>query len=216
MSYFLNNVLESKALLPLVAVENDVSVFDADLLIIVTFVRYGGICEQNGYCKDEIKVNPVNISPSLNTKTCEMDDMNNCIVTYHCQSCEINTGAEVEFVLTEDLSYCSSITVNITTSSSIPNEISSKLMTVTSSTSKVLRGYSPTKFYFSLIPSLFKSSIATWPSQLTGYHVDVEQSPIIGSEFFTYELPFSSNLNLGVVLNKSSNCLYTIRSANTT
>ncbi|CAG9320029.1 unnamed protein product [Blepharisma stoltei] len=213
-----NNVSETKALLPLVAVEDQVISFLGDVTLVSSFIRYGGKCasDEDGACLSEVKVSTTNIKSKGNSVTCVMDKSNNCIITFTCDDCEILTGAEVNFALAESLSFASAILVNVTSSSSIPGAISNEEIGLSSSTNKVLRGYDPSVFYFSMVPSLFRSEVSNWPSNLTGYHVEITENPTRGSEYYTYELPFSSNLNLRVVLNKSTNCLSTVRSANQT
>lgn len=214
--YILDNIVETKALIPLVAVENEVSNFYGDLSLIVSFIRYGGKCVIDGECSADIKVTPNNILYSDYSRVCELDIYNNCIITLVYSSCEVLTGGQIDFKLTEALSYASAILVNITSTSSIPNEVSSKSIGLTATTNKVLRGYDPSVFYFDMIPSLFQSSVSDWPSKLTGYHIDIKSSGKKGSEYFTYELPFSADLNLQVILDKSTDCLNTIRDVNQT
>ncbi|CAG9318789.1 unnamed protein product [Blepharisma stoltei] len=215
-SFVLDNVTESKALLPLVAVEDQATNFYGDIVLIASFIRYGGKCVADGACLSTIKVTTTNIESNGYTVKCVMDDNNDCVITFNCLDCEILTGAQVNFALSESLSFSSAIIVNVTSTSSIPGGISSEEIGLSSSTNKVLRGYDPTVFYFSMVPSLFQSSVSDWKNNLTGYHVEITQNPTRGSEYYAYELPFSSNQNLQVQLIKSTNCLNTIRSANQT
>jgi hypothetical protein len=87
----------------------------------------------------------------------------------------------------EALSYASFLSVNLTSSSSIPNEFSSVFIPVNPNSKELLlRGTDPTIVYYSLTPSvifmkIFTSQSSEWPSSETGYHIAPDQNPMIGS-----------------------------------
>jgi len=88
--------------------------------------------------------------------------------------------------LQEEDSYCSSISVNITARSSIPDSESIMETSVAANSYKVFRGYIPTSFYFKMTPSLFKSYVSEYNDD-TGYHVSVDNNPLPGSEYLISE-----------------------------
>ncbi|CAG9317695.1 unnamed protein product [Blepharisma stoltei] len=216
ITYDLNNIEETKALVPLVTLENDVSVFPASIMIITTFYRYGGECSEKKVCKSSITHELYYITYDYLNVECEMTSENDCTITLYCTNCVIETGAYVQYNLLEVSSYTSAISVNVTSTSSIPNEISSINEVLIPDENSVFRGYNPTKFYFTMTPSLFRSYVSDWASKITGYHVSIASSPVGGSQYTITELPFTSDLKLQIWLDKSDTSLYTTRLAKQT
>ncbi|CAG9320028.1 unnamed protein product [Blepharisma stoltei] len=213
VTYILDNAVETKTLLPLAAVWDETKSYRGDITLVLTLLRYGGNCTNNGACVESLYTTSNQVVSSSVNQSCYMDPNDNCIVTFFCKNCEFSTGAEINVLLQESLSFCSGILVNLTSTSSIPNEISSEKIGVMSDQNKIFRGYSPTTFYFTMTPSLFKSSVSSWPSKSTGYHVEILSSPSKGSQHYAYELPFSSDLNVKIVIEKNNDCLSTTRNA---
>ena len=87
----------------------------------------------------------------------------------------------VNLRLSESQSYSSKISIKIQTSSSIPDEVSSISIFTHSTQGKYFRGFIPTVFKFSMIPSLFESNTED-QTNLKGYHNYLIESPTKGSE----------------------------------
>lgn len=73
--------------------------------------------------------------------------------------------------MSEASSYASSISVEISSTSSIPDENSQLIMGAKPEKGKVLRGFQPTEFFILLTPSVFLSTVSDWESLMTGYHI---------------------------------------------
>ncbi|CAG9320027.1 unnamed protein product [Blepharisma stoltei] len=215
-TYVIDNIAETKALLPLAAVWYKASSLNGNITLIVTLIRYGGNCTNNGTCIENLKIDSNKIFNPYTSKSCYMDTNNNCIITYLCNNCEVWTEAEINISLQEPLSYCAGILVNLTSTSSIPNEISSEQIGVMTDSNKIFRGLDPTIFYFIMTPSIFQSVFSLWPDKLYGYYVGISANPVKGSQSYAYELPFSSDLNIKIVMDKNEFCLNTTRSAKQT
>ena len=214
--YILSNTQESKTLVPLVILESEISEFKSLIYIQVVFNRYGGSCiSMPNVCNSNMFFKSYQIKYSNEKLTCFLSSDNDCVITYTCKDCTIDTGAYFEVVLSEQLSYASGISVNFTTDSSIPNAISSYYTRLTPPENTVFRGYQPSVFYFTATPSLFKHELGD-PNPLTGYHISSETAPSLGSYYFTSQLPFTSSLKLEIDIFKSSSSLYTLRYLNET
>ena len=117
----------------------------------------------------------------------------NC--NYIKQDCEVEifyknvtlSGTSSIFVdLREYSSYASAISLNITCSSSIPDQISSVFSSIRpTSGSSIFRGLEPSVFSFELTPSVsfikvFTSQSSEWNSYSTGYHISKSFTPVYG------------------------------------
>ncbi|CAG9313184.1 unnamed protein product [Blepharisma stoltei] len=208
--YAKNNIYEDKSLVPLVALENELTDFPATVNIEVVLYRYGGNCVDNGKCESSLLKTLHEISYSWMELKCSRSE-GNCHISFSFASCVISTGAYIELDLQEKQSYTSAISVSLNSSSSIPNQFSSISQSLLPQKNQVFRGANPSKFYFSMIPSLFRSYVSDWPDKLTGYHVSYNTPPEAGSQYAIKNLPFTSNLKLMIMLNKDLNSVYTQR-----
>lgn len=180
LDYFKNNVIENKTLLPLVILENIASQFVGTMSIRTTLYYYGGSCNNSdGQVLSSQYVNIIAGSMSLSA----MKEEANCVITWNCLDCQIQTGSYIEYSLSEITSYCSGIGVNVTSSSSIPNQISSIQNTVVSDSHKVFRGYGATVFTILMTPSLYISADSS--SKSTGYHVSLGSDTKPGTQYTT-------------------------------
>ena len=213
ITFELANQEESKSLVPLVILENQVNSFSAELWIEITLVRYGGICiTNNGECVNQMSVDTFSIDHYSDSYSCQMSSIGDCSILYHCKNCTINPGAYLELTMSEKLSYASALMVNVTAFSSIPNAYSSISETITPPTNTIFRGFNPSNFYFTATPSLFFSNVYGQSSEEnTGYHISSEQNAERGSYYFTSELAFTSDLKVAIYLQKSNTSLYTLR-----
>ena len=209
ISYFKANIYESKALVPLVVLEKEIDSFISESLSIeFTLYSYGGDCES--VCSEYIQVTLKNLDAEKSGKKCKSDAFS-CTIKITLNKAVISTGAILSLTLNNSLSYASGIQVNITSSSSIPNQQSSVLTSIKSLLNSVFIGSDPTEFYFLATPSLFTSESKEWNEKETGYHISEQKSPKHGSQSKTEELPTVSYLNLNVFIDKSSTGLMTQR-----
>jgi hypothetical protein len=192
VTYQLDNIIEQKALVPLVSLEDSYSKIKGDFNITVEFGSYGGQCTSEGNtCHNQI-VNLIDgVQPSNPELVCYKDG-SNCHVMLICKDCELSLEVTVTYQLTEQQSYAEYIKVIAASSSSIPDEISSIEQTVFSSEDKIFRGPVASEMFFettsSVRPSqIFESESPKWTSGETGFHIASTKSPVSGSESFIYE-----------------------------
>lgn len=211
IGYFLNNTKESKALQPLSVLQKQVEYFNADLEMIVSFNAYGDACVIDSECSPLIyvEINDFKSKGSYSI-SCVLIEAS-CIIKFECLRCEIDSQSSVSIYLNEKFSYASSISVNLTSTSSIPDSISSEISTISTTDNQLFIGSIPTSFYFTLIPSLFTSSVGTTSIQDTGYHVLINSLPDQGSQYSIHNIQKFSLLQVVVYLFQSSSGLYTNR-----
>ena len=205
-----NNVDESKTLIPLVIMEDEVTEFSSDFLLNLVFLRYGGSCtDENKKCVSSITIQSVNIKGKFVQKSCYMSEEQDCSIEYTCSNCEITAGAYVNVVASEKTSYASAISLNITVGSSIPNTKSSVYILIKTPENSIFKGSDPTIFLISAIPSLYRKGITG--KDHTGYHLSVNSQPIAGSYYSTDEIAFTVNLKAKISLELTDSSLYTLR-----
>ncbi|CAG9310949.1 unnamed protein product [Blepharisma stoltei] len=210
-----NNVYESKSLVPLVALESELIDFPASVTIETILYRYGGECVAGDKCDSSIYQSFYYVSYSSMDVNCKKIQ-GDCHIKIDLTDCIISTGAYIELDMQEKQSYTSAISINLTSSSSIPKQYSGIFQSLIPDDNQIFRGSSPSKFYFSVIPSLFKSYVSDWPDKLTGYHISYNTPPTAGSQYTVENLPFTSNLKLEIILTRSLNSVYTQRFAKQT
>jgi hypothetical protein len=213
IGYQLTNVVESKALVPIVVLDSQVTSFVASLLTITsTFQRYGDQCVINNHCSPSINYTYSSFHCDSAYITCDFSPDRSCIVAFTCTGAILRSGAFLQITLFEPASYATGIAVNVTSSSSIPGYTSSIFTILNAESNFVFVGANPSVFYFSMTPSLFQSQSASWPAQETGYHVSKDQAPDLGSAYQSDDLAIVSELQVTVNLIKSITVLYTVRS----
>jgi N-acetylneuraminic acid mutarotase len=180
-----NNVIEEKTLRPIVVLDELKSTITGTFTVYVDFINYGGDCKNmtNSEYSIVMQSNTVKDSQVSYSKKASK---NFCTIELTCSDCELAVGDYISMSLNQADSYCSAISVNITSDSSIPG-YKSTMQTYLSSTSyKIFRGYDPSIFYFKMTPSYFKSYADEWRDS-TGYHVSVDVNPVQGSEYLISE-----------------------------
>ena len=184
LSYFLDNVTESKSLVPTLLLESYVSA--SILEITISFYVYGGTCVKNSTeCQDGNYVQDSSIAFSSKTVKCTM-------VAPTCQVYILYTGfaisgtAAVQIQMREFSASATAMSVNMTVTSSIPNQESSVFLCIFSKSDfLIFIGNSPTVVTYQFTPSVmhiqvFLSSSSAW-SSATGYHISVDRNPVLGS-----------------------------------
>ena len=208
--FSLENIDELKVLQPLPTLQNEVNKFYADIQVITGFENYGDICEINNKCSTEIKVIASNFDIEHGKFSCQQTG-NSCTISFMCLKCVIGSQASVRFILQSSHSYSSSININVTSTSSIPESNSSVYTSITAQHSKLFVGSVDSNFYFTMTPSLFISYVPEFESNITGYHVTELMIPAPGTEYFVDELALTSQLGVTVYLTQSESGLYTER-----
>lgn len=212
LQFLLNNQTEIKILEPLIVLENEVDMFYTDLTIVVTIMEYSEACVVNSTCSEKIKISYDHIVTTKEpTISCQKSSINSCIIVYTCQYCSVDSLAYLSFGFYEDNSFSGGIAVQVLSNSSIPDSISSISTGFYATAGTVLVGSIESSFYFVLTPSLFRSGLSKYPSELTGYHVSLEKPPQHGSENFIEDLCFLNHFEVSVYLSISLSGLYTYR-----
>ena len=212
LNFFEANIQESKGLVPLIILNSEVPSYTSEKLSIqILFFSYGGDCDHNTKCLNSFEISLQNINCSNLSTKCLLSTSNTCSIIITCLKGVINTGGQVQLSLKERLSYSTSIKVNITTSSSIPNQISSITSVLKANQGLVFIGSVSSQFYFLATPSLFYSESDKWTDKQTGYHVSEQLIPVAGSQFNPDNLPAVSYLNVKIFVDLANNALITRR-----
>lgn len=109
----------------------------------------------------------------------------NCEVSITCLNCELRSDGSLTVELTETNSYATSIRVNVTVSSSIPDEYSSLDLIFYPSDNTVFMGNEPSVIELQMTPSIFRTDTGRWEDESTGYHVTLLSLPEVGSSVYS-------------------------------
>jgi hypothetical protein len=186
LNYQLDNVSEIKALIPVISLDSKISA--QQTIITSIFYIYGGECiDKDGKCNSNIFYQDSGISYSHRFISCSTFE-ENCQIKAKYSNLELTLKtAEIQIKLKEKSSYSTAISVNITSSSSIPDQLSGTFTSFTTGSDEALfRGTTASKVFFKLTPSvffiqLFISESSEWPSEETGFQVSSHQDPERGS-----------------------------------
>ena len=178
LEYKINNIIETKALVPLVILENTVNPFNGTVEIIMTLYNYGDTCVKDSNTT-EANLTFVNLDYDYVTYSGSMNDKN-CVVKITCETCTVTTGSYIYFSFQQLYSYSTMIGINISAVSSIPNQYSKISETITSASGTVFRGYSATQFNMLMTPSVFSIDDSSHIS--TGYHISIDSNAVAGTE----------------------------------
>lgn len=202
-----SNIAEIKGLVPKVVLDEEVDEYVADtLMVIIRFIRYGDDCSSS-----EIDLQTSNINSGSYSQSTFKDSDRSCIIEFVFSHCTLETGALITVTSKEKLCYSSGIYVNVTSSSSIPNQISSILASVKPEAEYVFIGSEPSQFFYTMTPSLFESESGKWPSKQTGFHISSEYLPEPGSQHKSEDLSIVSQLKVNIYLDTSISGLFTKR-----
>ena len=153
IALYLNNTRETKTLVPYVVLEKQNSDITADFAINLKLYNYGASCVLDQQCHPSISFSYDFIVGDLKT-TCEVFEAKGCSINFTCSNCRTVTGSKISLSVYELFAYTSAIQLNMTSTSSIPNESSLVLQTIVAQPQKVYIGNSPTQFFVNLIPSV--------------------------------------------------------------
>lgn len=207
--YYEDNIAEIKSLVPLVILEKEVDIFQGNYTIEIALLNYGGECAYNGTCA-YVDYSFYSLGYEQYSLNCSLEGQD-CILEFICTNCNLESNAIISLKLAELYSYTSAIQVNFTSSSSIPNKISSIAMKIFPQENTVFRGYEPTVFTFTLTPSLYRSKVSGEEETQTGYHVSSDSLPLAGTYYEPTDLGFTADLYVDIELKRSISGLYTER-----
>ncbi|CAG9336316.1 lztr1_1 [Blepharisma stoltei] len=208
ITFKLDNITEQKSLVPLVVLSQDISKYTGDFVISTTFINYGGNCLVNHACSPEIHISFSNIYGSWSEMSCQLNKRD-CNVIIKCKNCQIESEGEISYEMAYTNAFSSGFIIQVNSTSSIPDEISSYRTVILPNPGYVFLGFTATTVHFASIPSWFQESHKD--RSYTGYHISVEQSPEYGSQFHTYEMGLAYNLYLNLQFNNGLNGLVTTR-----
>jgi hypothetical protein len=167
---------------PLIIIAQEFEKISANEVILTTTLEnFGDSCirDNSETCSSLLRVTSENLK-GLTFTSCRIDN-SDCIVEFKCINCEIETSGLVQIQSTERSAYSTTINLNVTSTSSIPDKKSSISTNIDPGSTVVFIGNNPTKFYIQMTPSVFKSDVPDWDSGLTGFHVSQADNPEPGS-----------------------------------
>lgn len=210
IEFSFNNIQETKTLVPLVIMEDEVSVFNSSLYLNLVFLRYGGDCvDENKQCVNSINLESFEIDGVFEQQSCKLSQELDCSIVYTCYKCTINKGAYINIVASEKTSYSSAISLNITADSSIEDTKSSLYILIKTPQGLIFKGSDPTIIAISATPSIYRKGITG--TDHTGYHLSVNSQPELGSYYSTHEIAFTANLKVRIRFDLTDSSLYTLR-----
>jgi len=102
---------------------------EGTIKIKVTFGEYGGICEDEDADEEDTCVTPqldytsTDIDGKFSDFKCsKTTGTDECVISLKCTDCNLKKTAQIEFKLEENNSYAHSIKVDVTSTSSVPDE----------------------------------------------------------------------------------------------
>ena len=183
-TYTKGHIEERKTLIPITLVKD--SIISESLSIRISLNSFSATCTEDNECMTLKYFNQSGFEFDEVLTKCKLigDD---CTVKREYKNFKLNSDGNIYFLFNDVLAFANSISINISSSSSIPNQPSS-IMIYQSPPNETLvfKGVNPSIFKFELIPSviymkIFTSDSSNWPSKLTGYHILNTNSHTIGT-----------------------------------
>ncbi|CAG9320199.1 unnamed protein product [Blepharisma stoltei] len=211
VNYLEKNIYETKSLVPFVVLAQDVSKFEGNFVIIVTFMNYGGKCidydeDKNIICPSSISLTIEGITGRWSEQSCSLMSNGDCLITISCAKCSISTQGNIYYTMDDSTGYTSGFTANITSSSSIPGKLSSYETTVLPDSNSLFFG-GTTTIYYDMISSYYEDTVNN--NNDTGYHVDIDKIPNKGLQYQSFELGYAFINYLKLQLDVDGNGLTT-------
>ncbi|CAG9320203.1 RABEPK [Blepharisma stoltei] len=218
VNYLKKNVFETKSLVPLVVLKQDVSKFEGNFYITITLMNYGGTCVNYNSlnemtCPSSISHTIDGINGNWEEQDCELLDNGDCVITINCVKCSINTQGNIFYTMDDSNGYTSGFIVNVTSSSSIPGKASSYKTAVLPDNNYLFFG-GTTVIYYDMVPSYYEDTINN--NNDTGYHVDLKQVSSTGTQYQAFELGYAFINYLELELDLNRNGLVTNKGAKQT
>ena len=152
LAYLYDNVAEIKSTLPLFLLEEEIK---ADSFqVTATFYRYGGDCAYDYTCLSSNIFTETGIQYVSRSSTCKQIT-SDCQVTLKYTHVSLTDNSKITFGMKENFSYASGLSVNVSSSSSIPDSISGVFISLLpDSVNKIFKGQTPTTININYIPSV--------------------------------------------------------------
>ena len=185
LSFVTDNITQSQTLIPSIAYSGTITAGYIEFYI--KYYIFGGTCVVDNECNLETLVSSSGFNYKEFKLSCikEQDD---CIIKLKYSDFEIREKkSKLGIAMYQVQSYCSIISVNVTVSSSIPNEFSKIFIPLYSpSYEQLFKGNGPNIFKIELIPSVsnikvFYSESSKWASKETGFHLQNLYDHEVGS-----------------------------------
>lgn len=155
MTFYLDNVTEIKSLVPVIILSDEI---DAETLVItISLYSYGGDCIENSECSPSQNFVYSGFNYTSNSTVCVQEGTTcTIIISYYKYSISSTSSLNLQF--RDPSASASLITINVTSSSSIPGEKSGIFLPIfTNSDYEIFLGTSPTIVTFELTPSVLIS-----------------------------------------------------------
>ena len=145
LNFYYDNIIEIRGTVPVILLED--KVVSKDFYLNFTFYTYGGKCLERGKCHSRISSELKGLEYDSNTFTCHKFG-DNCIIEIQIKNAYLTTKQpQITISLKEYQSYASALSINISSSSSIPNQISSVFTYIQAPTNeKVFKGITSSMF----------------------------------------------------------------------
>ncbi|OMJ74402.1 hypothetical protein SteCoe_26658 [Stentor coeruleus] len=190
ISFQLDNVTEIKALVPLIAIKDEIKA--SSLKVNIQFLVYSDSCTNMNEEFNEINNKGFTFDKNY---IIFLKNSTTCNVKIEYKNFELNDNeAYIDVLMKEKNSYSSGIAVNLTVTSSIPNEYSSISTFLYPGTGYVFRGRKSSIIPYTFTPSIFTSESSSWSSFETGYHISIDNTIEYGS--LSTQKTISSEINL--------------------
>ena len=152
LTYYLDNITELKSLVPVLLLETQVS--SATVQITASFYLYGGMCVENSACISTNNILDSGISYLSRSLLCSKQG-STCTISLSYTDFSLQSDSTVQIQMLETLASATSMSVNVTSTSSIPNQQSSVFIPIsTGSDLLVFLGTSPTVVSYEFTPSV--------------------------------------------------------------
>ena len=152
LTYYLDNITELKSLVPILLLETQVSA--ATVQITTSFYLYNGMCVENSTCIPSNIILDSGFSYSSRSLLCSKQG-STCTISLSYTDFFLQSDSTVQIQMLETLASATSMSVNVTSTSSIPNQQSSVFIPIsTGSDQLVFLGPSPTVVSYEFTPSV--------------------------------------------------------------
>ena len=129
----------------------------------------------------ELNIDMDNLEGRIQNLKCEKQELD-CTVSFECSDCELVSTGSISIEIDEMDSFATGISIEVSSSSSIPDEYSTIISSLRSDAPFYFRGPDPSTFYLLITPSLFLNDSGDWEKELKGYHISQTQDPGRGSQ----------------------------------
>ena len=159
LSYFIDNIVETKTLVPSIIYQQTIG--SPEVSITFSLFSYGGNCinnNQQGICSSGVFINEKSLSYSKRSLSCMLSNSSTspkiCALNVIYQNLFINFSSSVTIQILETNSFAEYISINVTSDSSIPEQISNIFVLFQPDLNLVFRGKNPSVLTLDVTPSV--------------------------------------------------------------